>query len=66
MSTLGGDQGMTTVSEAGMYEDEKSKFSLGLSGGATWCVNEAGLYRLALASRKNPRQDPSCRCPYPK
>ena len=57
---------MTTVSEAGMYEDEKSKFSLGLSGGATWCVNEAGLYRLALASRKNPRQDPSCRCPYPK
>lgn len=35
-----------------MYEDEKSKFNLGLPGGDTWCVSEAGLYRLALAARK--------------
>lgn len=33
-------------------EDEKSKLNLGLSGGATNCVNEFGLYNLVLASRK--------------
>ena len=32
--------------------DEKSRFNLGLSGGATNCVNECGLYNLILASRK--------------
>ena len=32
--------------------DEKSRFNLGLSGGATNCVNEYGLYNLILASRK--------------
>ena len=33
-------------------DDEKYKFSLGLSGGDTWCVNEPGLYTLVLGSRK--------------
>lgn len=33
-------------------EDEKSRFNLGLPGGATNCVNEYGLYNLVLASRK--------------
>lgn len=33
-------------------DDEKYKFSLGLSGGDTWCVNEPGLYSLVLGSRK--------------
>lgn len=33
-------------------DDEKAKFNLGLSGGETNCVNEYGLYSLALASRK--------------
>jgi anti-repressor protein len=33
-------------------DDEKSKLNLGLSGGATNCVNEFGLYTLVLASRK--------------
>lgn len=32
--------------------DEKAKFNLGFSGGATWCVNEPGLYGLIMASRK--------------
>ncbi len=32
--------------------DEKAKFNLGLSGGATWCTNEPGLYALIMASRK--------------
>ena len=32
--------------------DEKAKFSLGLSGGDTNCVNEPGLYALVLGSRK--------------
>lgn len=130
MSTLGGDQEMTTVSEAGMYEviiqsdkpeaaafrrwitsevlpsirkhggyltdekiediltdpdtiiqlatqlkaersqrldeDEKSKFNLGLSGGATWCVNEAGLYGLALASRRQSTAGPVLPMPLSK
>lgn len=33
-------------------DDEKAKFSLGLSGGPTNCVNEYGLYSLILGSRK--------------
>ena len=33
-------------------DDEKYKFSLGLSGGDTWCVNEPGLYSLVLGIRK--------------
>jgi len=41
-----------TVSLERLDEDEKSKFNLGLSGGATNCVNEYGLYRLVLSSRK--------------
>lgn len=32
--------------------DEKAMFNIGLSGGETNCVNEAGLYRLIFASRK--------------
>lgn len=32
--------------------DEKAKFNLGLSGGATNCVSEFGMYSLILASRK--------------
>lgn len=37
--------------------DEKSKLNLGLSGGATNCVNEYGLYNLILASRKKEARD---------
>lgn len=33
-------------------DDEKAKLNLGLSGGPTNCVNEPGLYSLALGSRK--------------
>ena len=33
-------------------EDEKYKLNLGLPGGATWCVNEPGLYALVLGSCK--------------
>lgn len=33
-------------------DDEKARFNLGLSGGATNCVNEPGLYGLVLGSRK--------------
>lgn len=33
-------------------EDEKSRLNLGLTGGDTNCVNEAGLYSLILGSRK--------------
>ncbi|MEA5645897.1 MAG: phage antirepressor KilAC domain-containing protein [Cutibacterium granulosum] len=46
------DLSNTTVALQRLDADEKSKFNLGLPGGATWCVNEAGLYSLALASRK--------------
>ena len=42
----------TTVAIKSLAEDEKSKFNLGFSGGATNCVNESGLYRLIFASRK--------------
>lgn len=38
-------------------DDEKAKFNLGLSGGETNCVNEYGLYSLALASRKKEVKD---------
>ncbi|MDU1580854.1 phage antirepressor [uncultured Cutibacterium sp.] len=46
------DLSNTTVALQRLDADEKSKFNLGLPGGATWCVNEAGLYSLVLASRK--------------
>ena len=42
----------TTMALERLDEDEKYKFSLGLSGGDTWCVNEPGLYSLVLGSRK--------------
>lgn len=41
-----------TVAVGRLDEDEKSKFNLGLSGGATNVVNEYGLYTLIMASRK--------------
>ena len=41
-----------TMAVQRLDEDEKAKFSLGLSGGDTNCVNEYGLYNLVLASRK--------------
>lgn len=46
------DLSNTTVALQRLDADEKYKFNLGLPGGATWCVNEAGLYSLVLASRK--------------
>lgn len=42
----------TTMVIDRLDDDEKSKLNLGLSGGATNCVNEYGLYNLVLASRK--------------
>lgn len=42
----------TTDAIKRLDEDEKSRFNLGLPGGATNCVNEFGLYTLILASRK--------------
>ena len=42
----------TTVALERLDEDEKSKLNLGLSGGATNCVNEYGLYSMIMASRK--------------
>ncbi|WP_167853917.1 phage antirepressor [Acidipropionibacterium timonense] len=41
----------TTVTLQRLDDDERSKFNLGRQG-ETWCVNEAGLYSLVLASRK--------------
>lgn len=41
-----------TMAMERLDDDEKSKLNLGLSGGATNCVNEYGLYSLVLASRK--------------
>ena len=38
-------------------DDEKSMLNIGLSGGATNCVNEYGLYSLVLASRKKEAKD---------
>lgn len=41
-----------TVALDRLDDDEKAKFSLGLRGGDTGCVNEPGLYSLVLGSRK--------------
>lgn len=41
-----------TVAIERLDEDEKAKLNLGLRGGDTGCVNEAGLYALVLGSRK--------------
>lgn len=46
------DLSNATMAMERLDADEKSKFNLGLSGGATNCVNEYGLYSLILASRK--------------
>lgn len=42
----------TTQAVQRLDDDEKSMLNIGLSGGATNCVNEYGLYNLVLASRK--------------
>ena len=42
----------TTQAVQRIDADEKSMLNIGLSGGATNCVNEYGLYSLILASRK--------------
>lgn len=42
----------TTQAMQRLDDDEKSMLNIGLSGGATNCVNEYGLYSLVLASRK--------------
>lgn len=42
----------TTQAVQRLDEDEKSMLNIGLSGGATNCVNEYGLYSLVLTSRK--------------
>lgn len=42
----------TTMAMERLDDDEKSKFNLGLSGGVTNCINEYGLYRLIMATRK--------------
>lgn len=42
----------TTQAVAKLDEDEKAMLNIGLSGGATNCVNEYGLYNLILGSRK--------------
>lgn len=41
-----------TQAIARLDEDEKAMFNIGLTGGATNCVNEPGLYVLVLGSRK--------------
>lgn len=46
-----------TMAMQRIEDDEKAKFNLGLSGGETNCVNEYGLYSLALASRKKEAKD---------
>lgn len=46
-----------TMAMERLDDDEKSKLNLGLSGGATNCVNEYGLYNLVLASRKQGAKD---------
>lgn len=43
----------TTQAVQRLDDDEKSMLNIGLSGGATNCVNEYGLYTLVLASRKD-------------
>lgn len=47
----------TTQAMQRLDDDEKSMFNIGLSGGATNCVNEYGLYTLILASRKKESKD---------
>ena len=42
----------TTQAVDKLDDDEKSMLNIGLSGGATNCVNEYGLYNLVLSSRK--------------
>lgn len=42
----------TTQAMQRLEVDEKSMLNIGLSGGATNCVNEYGLYSLTLSSRK--------------
>ena len=43
----------TTQAVQRLDVDEKSMLNIGLSGGATNCINEFGLYNLVLASRKS-------------
>lgn len=47
----------TTQAVQRLDDDEKSMLNIGLSGGATNCVNEFGLYNLVLASRKQGAKD---------
>lgn len=47
----------TTQAVQRLDNDEKSMLNIGLSGGATNCVNEYGLYNLILASRKKEAKD---------
>ena len=47
----------TTQAMQRLDDDEKSMLNIGLSGGATNCVNEYGLYSLVLASRKKEAKD---------
>lgn len=47
----------TTQAMQRLDDDEKSMLNIGLSGGATNCVNEYGLYSLVLASRKKEARD---------
>lgn len=42
----------TTQAVQKLESDEKSMLNIGLSGGATNCINEYGLYSLVLTSRK--------------
>lgn len=42
----------TTQAVQKLEADEKSMLNIGLSGGATNCINEYGLYSLVLTSRK--------------
>lgn len=47
------DHSNVSMALSRLDEDEKAKFSLGLSGGDTNCINESGLYALVLGSRKS-------------
>lgn len=46
------DHSNVTVALDRLDDDEKAKLNLGLTGGATNCVTESGLYALVLGSRK--------------
>lgn len=59
------DLSNTTVALQRLDEDERSKFNLGRQGDA-WCVNEAGLYGLALASRRQSTAGPVLPMPLSK